>query len=344
MHLDISCSTDNNYLQHCMAMLCSVFENNTAHDITVHLLHNNLAEQSQRLVADLCSRYDQHIKLYDLSNSDLLSNLTITHPGLSIATYYRLILESLVDKSISRLLYLDCDVIVLDDISPLFEMNIGDKGVAAVKDSCPYDNAHRFLIGKGVNEIMFCAGVLLINLEYWRKNHCQKQFFDFISKFGQQLRFEDQDVLNFVFKDNWLQLPYKYGVSPFSIAIVDKAQQVFDYYDYYIRPSIIHFAAHTKPWLNIRVPLDKNYWKYVNLSGFPNPTKSKASQETINKIRITKLRYYISTYIRPFIPNIIETLIGDLFDLLQFIAYLFMSKRLKELRLKRWLKKHHIES
>ena len=39
----ITCSTDDNYVQHCMAMLCSLFENNAGYVFHVHLLHHALS-------------------------------------------------------------------------------------------------------------------------------------------------------------------------------------------------------------------------------------------------------------------------------------------------------------
>ncbi len=343
MHLNISCSTDNAYLQHCMAMLCSVFDNNKNHSITVHLLHNNLSESSRNIVSELCSRYRQEVQFYDISKSNLFRNAQITHSSLSVATYYRLILGSTIPNDIGKILYLDCDVIVLNDISELFEINLDGYGVAAVRDSCPYDNKHRFDIGIGLDDKMFCAGVLMINLKYWRENNCQSMFFDYMDNMKNRLRFEDQDVLNYTFRHKWLQLPYKYGAYPFSIAVIDYGQKRFDYNDYYFSPSIIHFATHVKPWLNIRVPLDKYYWKYVKLSGFPSPITATATKDTIHKIRSTKIRYYINTFIRPFIPNIIEIPVKDIFVLLKLIVYVFQPKKFKLLLLRQWLGKYHIQ-
>ncbi len=342
MHFNISCSTDNNYLQHCMAMLCSVFDNNTSHDITVHLLHSNLSESSQSIVSKLCERYGQTIIFYDMSRIDSFKDVHITHEALSEATYYRLVLESVIPQNIEKILYLDCDVIVLNDLSELFNIRLNNYGVAAVRDSCPYDNSHRLSIGIGLNDKMFCAGVLLINLEYWRNNDCQKVFFDYLKAEGCNLRFEDQDILNYTFRNNWLQLPYKYGVSPFSISVLDNGQKIFDYTEYYLNPIIIHFATHVKPWLNIRIPLDEFYWKYAVMSDFPNPVTTFASKDTIKKIRRLKIRYFISTFIRPFVPNIIEILAKDILNLLMLLICVFNPKKFKSIQLKRWMEKHHI--
>ena len=170
MRLDIACSTDNNYLQHCTAMLCSLFENNREHAITVHLLHHGLSNEGQQFLSQLAKRYENSIIFYDI-DMDRLGKLFIDqhwHPDLSIACYYRLMLASLLDESIEKVFYLDCDIIVLGDVSPLFNIDMSEYGVAAVEDITPGSDEHRQVMGLTMDQTAFCSGVLTINLQYWR--------------------------------------------------------------------------------------------------------------------------------------------------------------------------------
>lgn len=340
MNIHITCSTDVNYMQHCMAMLCSVLENNQKHDITIHLLHHLLPQSCQEALVEMCNRYDQEIMFYDVDVSKI-GSVHITHPDLSIATYYRLLLPSLLDESIDRILYLDCDVIVLKDISELFQVNLDGFGVAAVKDSCPYSNSHRMFIGLGLDSNYFCAGVLLINMKYWREHNSSEVMFDFLDKHSEELYFEDQDVLNYAFRNHWFQLSNKYGKSPMAIAIMDGNQKCYDHTDYLFDASIIHYATHVKPWLDIRIPNDQYYWKYVKLSRFPNPQQTKASAVNRKRIQKSKIRYYINWYVRPWIPDLIELLIKDIFNLLALIIHLFRPNSFKYYHLKRFLSKYN---
>ncbi len=340
MNIHITCSTDVNYMQHCMAMLCSVLENNQEHDITIHLLHHLLPKSCQDVLVEMCDRYHQDIQFYDV-DEDKLGPVHINHPALSIATYYRLLLPTLLDESIERILYLDCDVIVLKDISELFNVNLDDFGVAAVKDSCPYSNSHRMLIGLGVDSSYFCAGVLLINMKYWREHNSSEVMFDFIDKHSKELFFEDQDVLNYAFRNHWFQLSNKYGKSPLTIAVMDDNQKSYDYTDYLFDTSIIHYATHEKPWLDIRIPNDQFYWKYVKLSRFPNPQKTKVSAINRKRIRNSKIRYYVSWYIRPWIPDLLELLIKDIFNLFVLIVHLIRPSGFKYYHLRRFLGKYN---
>lgn len=341
MDFDLTCSTDNNYVQHCMAMLCSVFDNNSEHRITVHVLHSGLSVSCQDLILELGRKYKQKIIFYDIDLHKLEGiKINKEHPDLSIATYFRFFLSSFLDNSIKRVLYLDCDVIVLRDISELFTLNMENYGVAGVKDYSPYNDIHRKVMGQELDDRGFNAGVLMINLDYWRKHHAQDKLLSFALNNSKNVMMEDQDALNYVFRQKWFMLPYKYGWTPMSVARLDRNQRTQDIYEYVFSPSILHYAAHTKPWLDISIPGDKSYWKYVKLSGYPNPKRTKASSKNKKRIRKTKIRYYINYNVRPFIPNIIEMVIVDIYNLICLLSFVVGRKGFKQFRLKRWLSKY----
>lgn len=342
MHLDITCSTDDKYLQHCAAMLCSIFENNREHDITVHLLHNRLSVDSQSLLSNLASRYDKRIIYYDV-DMDKLGDVYINedlHPNLSISTYYRMLLPSLLDVSVNKVFYLDCDVIVLGDISPLFTLDMEGYGVAGVEDTTPGFDYHRRVMGMTLNQKAFCAGVLMINLKYWRDHDCEKKLLDYAHKMAHKLLLEDQDVLNHEFRGHWFKLPYKYMRTPMAIAPMNRQQRWADIEEYVFNPVIIHYAAHVKPWLDISIPDGEYYWEYVRLSQFPNPVKTRTIDRYRWPIRKAKIRYYINLYVHPFIPDILELLLLDVYNILKGLLLMFRPAKFKRYRIHRWLHKY----
>lgn len=339
MTFNVTCSTDENYVQHCMAMLCSLFENNKSHHIRIHLLHHELPKDSQIIIKELCEKYNNDISFYNIELSHF-SNISIKKPDLSIATFFRIVLPDMLDNSVERILHLDCDVIVLKDISSLFDLDISEFGVAAVKDFSPYHDDHRQIMGLQLDDRAFCAGVLMINLNFWRQHNSQNNMLEYAYKHPNDLFMEDQDILNHEFRRKWFQLPYKYGYAPMTIASLDNNQKWADVVEYAFNPAIIHYATHVKPWLDIRIPDDKYYWKYVGLSGYPNPRKTKVSDINRKRIQKTKLRYYISYYIRPFIPNLLEIIIIDVFDFIKMVTLIFSPRKFKYYHLQRWLAKY----
>lgn len=341
MRLDVTCSTDDKYLQHCAAMLCSLFENNKKHDITVHLLHHGLNDDSKHFLIQLAARYDNKISFYDVDISKYVKvYINKDHPNLTESAYYRLLLPSLLDKKIDKVLYLDCDIIVLRDLSSLFCLDLDGYGVAAVEDILPASDEHRSLLGMDIRQTGFCSGMMMINLSFWRENDSQSRMLSFIKEKGDKLKMEDQDVLNHEFRRHWYKLPYKYMRTPMSIAPLDRQQRDGDIYEYVFAPVIIHYAAHVKPWLDISIPDGKYYWKYVRLSGFPNPKKDRTMDRYRKPIRMVKLRYYVNFYIRPFIPDFIELLLRDIYNFFTIFLVFYKPYGMKGYRLKRWLEKY----
>lgn len=340
MRLDVTCSTDDKYLQHCAAMLCSLFENNQEHDITVHLLHHGLSQEGMNFLSSLAKRYGNSVRFYDVDITQF-KNVSISgKPNLSKTCYFRILLSSLVSDQVEKILYLDCDVIVLKDVSTLFQLDLENYGVAAVEDVMPGFDYHRNIIGIDLKQAGFCSGVLMINLKYWREHDCEKHMLDFGNRMGHKLWMEDQDILNHEFRKHWFKLPYKYMKTPMSIASLDSQQRWADLEEYAFDPVIIHYAAHVKPWLDISIPDDKYYWKYVRISAFPNPQKTRTLPQYRWPIRKAKIRYYLNYYVRPFVPNIIELLIKDIWNLLRLILCIFHPTQFKHFRFKLWYNKY----
>ena len=103
----VTCSTDDNYVQHCVAMLCSLFDNNKDKTFAVHLLVGQLSEISKNTINNLCKKYNNELNIYIITNS-IISNLSLNDatldgkPTYSIATYYRILLPSQINNNIDK--------------------------------------------------------------------------------------------------------------------------------------------------------------------------------------------------------------------------------------------------
>lgn len=165
---NITCNTDDNYAQHCNAMLCSLFENNKDEEITVHVLCGNLSETNRQLIKDLSVRYQQQVLFHAVDESVLDGVQFRSKRPLTKAAYYRLLLSSIL-RDVDKVLYLDCDMIVLGKIKELFDIELDNYALAAVLDPMPYNNQHQMQLHLSTETHTFCSGIMLVNLEYWRK-------------------------------------------------------------------------------------------------------------------------------------------------------------------------------
>ena len=337
----VTCNTDDNYAQHCCAMLCSLFENNRDMTFHVHLLTHGFAKDNASFLNELCHRYNNELTIYDVDETKLNGVKIRKKRPLTKAAYYRILLPEILSEDIDKVLYLDCDIIVLGNVKELFEIELNDKALAACQDASPYTNLHRRQLGLDLKEKAFCSGLMVINLGYWRRTGAEEKLIEYSKREREVVYLHDQDSLNYVFKNQWYVLPYKWGVAPLSIAVLDNSQKSFDIEEYVFNPGVIHYASPAKPWFDVWTPQRKYYLKYVRLSGFRNIMMSHVSSAFRFHTWVNNIRYFANKYVRPLVPNIIEIIIADIVNALKIILTILCSPNsLNRLMLNLWLKKY----
>lgn len=274
--MEIVCSTDNCYVMQTGIMLTSLFENNRETDIRVHVLHNGIDSNSITLIGRIASDYGQKIKFY-LVDESLFSAFPIgrdgqnTHVGTSYATYYRLFLSELLPNDINRVLYLDGDIIVMDSLNDLWATDMHDKAIAAVPDSYNNKIEHYNRLRYPQQLGYFNAGVLLINLDYWRTNNVVSAFCQYASARPDSLYCHDQDILNYVFRDCKIVLPLRYNMlneywfkTRHSVVSWEFDNQIHYGQQH---PAIIHFTGLPKPWFsNCHHPMKPEFEHYRTMT------------------------------------------------------------------------------
>lgn len=270
--MEIVCSTDNCYVMQTGIMLTSLFENNREADIRVHVLHNGIDSNSITLIERIASDYGQKITFCHVDET-LCSAFPIgrdgqnTHVGTSYATYYRLFLSELLPNDINRVLYLDGDIIVMDSLNELWATDMHDKAIAAVPDSYNNKIEHYNRLRYPQQLGYFNAGMLLINLDYWRTNNVVSAFCQYASARPDSLYCHDQDILNYIFRDSKIVLPLRYNMLNeywFDIRHSVVSWEFDSQMQYgQQHPAIIHFTGLPKPWFsNCRHPMKPEFEHY----------------------------------------------------------------------------------
>ncbi len=272
--INILCAADDKYAPYCGVMLTSLFDNNIDREINVYImLDKPWSVQNMSKVNQLKEKYNQSIKFCEVNNA-FFEKYPIKGAGmdhLSIVTYYRLYAADLLPKDVDKVLYLDCDIIVNDSIGELFDMDWTDIAIGAVSDMCVewqefYD---RLQYDKSMG--YFNAGVVLMNLDYWRMHNLARQCFDYMANNYDKVENNDQDVLNVVMKDIKCQLPitYNYQIQlrmPYFFNTFSNEMQKEILEE--VSPKIIHYAAELKPWMAYyySYPFNNVWHKYKRLS------------------------------------------------------------------------------
>lgn len=272
--INIVCATDERYVPYCGVMLTSLFENNKEREINVYILIDKaLPAKGVAKFEKLAKRYHQTIN-YCIVDSSFFENFPIKGNGvgqLSIVTYYRIYAADLLPRTVDKVLYLDCDIIVDKPIGELFDMDWTDIAIGGAPDMCiewqefydrlQYDKSLRY----------FNAGVVMLNIEYWRKHNIAQQCLDYLANNYTNIENNDQDVLNYVMREKKRMLPIAYNyqtlfLTPYIYETLSHQMQVDVLTEK--SPTIIHYASRMKPWMAYyySYPFYSIWKKYKKLS------------------------------------------------------------------------------
>lgn len=263
---------DKDFVMPTGVMMCSVCVNNPDVDIDFHLIYDeSLSENDRKDLEDVVSKYQgKSTKFYPIM-SQFNIKVPLNHIYIPQSTYYRLFLSEILPTSLHKVLYLDGDCIVRHSLLPLWNIDISEYAIGAIDDAeCKPDfyNHLRYPLHKGY----FNAGILLVNLDYWRSHGIYEQFMDYLKTNSDRIKFEDQDVMNVILQDQKQLLPAKYNLQTgfFKVEMhwdsKEHGEEVKEAID---DPVIVHFTTIHKPWIidtSYPNPFRSTFLKYQNLT------------------------------------------------------------------------------
>lgn len=279
---NIATAADAKYYVPMYVMLYSLFRNNSAIRVHIYILNNNLSSAQKHDIESLAERYEQEVSWLDITNDVTAGFYTSAH--VSVASYYRIFLPSLLPAHIDTVLYMDPDLLVLQDMEELLQTEMGSNPIMAIKEAVPY-NIGRLGILSGYD--YFNAGVLLLNIEEWRKNSYQQQLLHNIEKNGSHYLMHDQDALNALFYDRVIFLAPKWNHQTGFYHLTP--QQLEERYQCNIEEllnnaPIIHFVGQYKPWLYICThPFKSLFLQYLSETPFKDFAEKPSLSLLINK-------------------------------------------------------------
>jgi len=198
------------------------------------------------------------IKILPQKEADLFY-IRDTHVSkTSLLKYY--IAEALPD--LNKVLYIDSDVLVLHDLNKLYQTDISNVYLAAVKDpSWFFENGHVLELNLDERGFYFNSGVMLLNLAKFRQDGLLEKLEDYTN--NNFRTYMDQDALNVVVGNDVVLLPVEDNTMNFFFEYIDMTKmnefyernwQSFD--DVFAPTVILHFASSKKP-LGERAPKDQ---------------------------------------------------------------------------------------
>lgn len=242
-------AADRSYRETLEAAIKSLIYNN--HHIKIYVINTDIPQEWFNNINRYLRLVDSYIidKKIDIHTFD---NYSIPGAYLSYMAYGRLLIPDIINED--KVLYLDCDTIINGNINQLFDIDLNNHIIGAVRD-CVIDG--------------FNSGVMLINNRLLKKHpEIGKSLVN--AGMDSQNPQADQSALNTVFGKNYLSLDDKYNYMVGSESDLFYQPEIAG--DYFIRlanctdPLIIHYTSANKPWLLTSSGRMRDlWWQYSNL-------------------------------------------------------------------------------
>jgi lipopolysaccharide biosynthesis glycosyltransferase len=288
--------TDNNYAHFVAITLESILEN-CSKDYFYHF---------HVLTTDLDKSYEEKLKKYEsedvkiefISLRETLTKIKVKfhlRDYYSIETDYRFFIANMYPQY-DKVLYMDCDIVVLGDIAELYNNDISNLYLAASPEEVM---AEVKVFGDYVEKALdvpvaeyFNAGIMVMNLAELRKDNIEKKFFEMINRFRFRVT-QDEDYLNVLCKGKTKILDLGWNKTAFKNEKFDDKNL-----------KLIHYKINWKPWKNRNVLYEEYFWNYAKKTEFYDLIRQKLEDYTDAQRERDEVAY----------QNLVQMAIDDMAD------------------------------
>lgn len=261
--INICMSFDDNYLAPGLTTIASILDRTSTPVHFYFLCDERLSTHSRKLIVDNVGGRNE-ADFLDI-NPQVLSYFPLNREYISINTYYRLLIHQFIHED--KVIYMDSDVIVCDDILKLWNFDLGDNLVGGALDEGGVVQCRR--LGLPPKSNYFNAGITVFNLKEIRARIADpmKLYLDTFYKYRECITLQDQDILNLAFDGHICTLPLKWNVNGriFEPNELDHKYSQQDIDEALGDLGIIHYTDRKKPWkVQATHPLTNLYWFYRN--------------------------------------------------------------------------------
>ena len=262
-------ATDTNYVPYCGVAISSLIQNSNPDNMyEVYVLYDSMERINVIRLENLSV---EHVRVRCVCVHENIAELKVTeYNHLTIASAYRLVISEILPQY-ERVLYLDSDIVIIADVAEMYNIDIGNNILGAIKGHYKNDENHfmyRHIID--VLEIeptaFFNAGILIINNKEFVNQKVKEKCFKLLST-RKDLIFMDQCALNIACDGRVFYLPEKWNYEWLMLFEDSEDIEIMD------NPAIIHYDGIEKPWNYPNMLLADVFWKYADESGYKEEIK-----------------------------------------------------------------------
>ena len=237
---------DRNYTTQLETTIKSILYHNR--DVKIYILNQDIMPDWFRKPRKIARMLGSEIIDVKLPEQAIFQDWT-KQAHISSIAYARYFIPDYIQED--TVLYLDCDLLINEKLDSLFEQDLKEHYIAAIRD----------VNGQGFN-----TGVLLINNKKWRQEDLKERLIEqsiVTIREVEEGSFDnfngDQTIFNQVCSNQWLELDKEFNlqVGHDVTAFYNKWN---NYFNELVPPSIIHFVSYRKPWTTLIANRYRDLW------------------------------------------------------------------------------------
>ncbi len=212
-------ATDNFYAILLGALIKSIEENHkTGEKIDLYIIDDGISKTNREKLSQCAT--PSVTTLHWFKSHEVLPagiRIPVDKSAFPITTYLRLFAPYIIPADVRRFIYLDVDMIVLEDVSKLWHTDLQGKLFGAVQDLSKtvgsgwggIPNYEQF--GFNADDLYFNAGLLVADPVRWREEDVSNRVIKALSDNLRYVDMADQYGLNVVLNNQWLPLDERWN-------------------------------------------------------------------------------------------------------------------------------------
>lgn len=251
----VVCAADAGYVMPLAVMLHSAAAN-LSPDATLlaYVVGDGIPSREKERLEELSAASDIALHWLD---AEAISDLPIWG-RMPRTTYHRLTIARLLPATVSKAIWLDCDLVVMSDLVRLWGADLAGHPLLAAQDvlvpfvSSPLGIRRWRELGLPRDAPYFNAGVMVVDLAAWRASEIESEVVAYLRASRDQVIFWDQEGLNAVVCGRWGRLDDRWNQNASVVGRPFFRPQHLDpatHRSLLADPWIVHFSGNLKPWL-----------------------------------------------------------------------------------------------
>lgn len=247
--IELLFTLDEGYIKLLEVALFSIHANNPGQEFRVWLVHEKITDESLKSLEELCKKLEFDLRIIKVDSSNWKDAPTVKRYPKEM--YFRLLAGEILPIDVSKVIYLDPDVLVINPLTELWNLDLDDHMLAAATHTGLIDVATPLnKVRLDLDHGYYNSGIMLINLDQAREKIKWGDISEVIEKYADYLVLPDQDILNYLYGKYALPIPeekWNYDARMYATYLTRSLAQ-HDIHWVMANTSVLHFCGKLKPW------------------------------------------------------------------------------------------------